>query len=211
MIADTILANVIHNEEYCRRVFPYLDISYFESDAHRKIFDSIHGYISEYKSPPSIETLKILLEGRKDLNEKSFKEVKDVFKSLRPDPNVNNDWLVKETEKYCQDQSFANALKKCIAIYEGNDKSQDMGAAPSIMSEALSVSFDTNIGHDFFEDYDERYEFYHRKEERIQFDIDLLNVVTKGGLPKKSLTVYMAECVNANTKIRVRIKKKKKD
>ena len=193
MLADTIIANVIHNEEYCRKVFPYLETSYFETEAHKKIFDSIQGYINEYKTPPSIETLKILIEGRKDLNEKTFKEVADTFRTLKPDPKINLDWLINETEKYCQQQAFAIALKRCIAIYEGADKTMDMGAAPALMNDALSVNFDTNIGHDFFEDYENRYEFYHRKEERIPFDIDLFNLVTKGGLPRKSLSVFLAE------------------
>lgn len=193
MIADTILANLIYNEDYCRQVFPYIEPEYFETDAHKKIFDSVSSYINDYKSLPSIETLKILLESRNDLNEKTFAEIKTAVKNLKPDPLINNEWLVKETEKYCQDQAFSNALKRCIAIYNGAEKDVDMGAAPIIMSDALSVSFDTNIGHDFFENIEERFEFYHRKEERIPFDLDFFNLVTKGGLPRKSLTVYMAE------------------
>ena len=207
MIADTILANLVYNEKYSRRVIPYLEKDYFETEAHRKIYDCIEEYTSKYNSPPSIETLKLLIEGRKDLNEKLFKDIQTTFKNLVRDPNMNEEWLIEETEKYCQSQAFANALRKCITIYEGGS-AETIEGAPQIMTDALGVSFDSNIGHDFFEDYESRYEFYHRKEERIPFDIKLLNVITKGGLPRKSLTCYLAECVNENTKVRVRLKKK---
>lgn len=192
MIADTILANLVYNEKYSRRVIPYLTVEYFETEAHKKIFDSIEQYSNKYQSPPSLETLKLLLEGRKDLNEKVFKDIQNVFKNLVRDPNMNEEWLVEETEKYCQSQAFANALRKCITMYENNGE-DGLGNAPELMANALGVSFDTHIGHDYFEDCEERYDFYHKKEERIPFDIKLLNTVTKGGLPRKSLTCYLAE------------------
>lgn len=191
MIADTILANIIHNDKFRRIAIPYLKTEYFESEAHRKIFDSITIYVDKYNSAPSTETLKILIENRTDLNEKSFKDVKDVFKELVPDNKINEEWLINETEKYCQKQAFANALRECIKLYEAKGDAA-LGDAPKLMSDALAVSFDTNIGHDFLEDYEQRYDFYHKQEERIPFNINILNLITKGGLPKKSLTCFLA-------------------
>lgn len=193
MLVDIILSNLIHNESFSRRVLPYIEPEYFDNSAHKKIFDSIHNYTSEYKEPPSIETLKILIENRKDLDDKTFSDIKETFRVLKSNPDVNEDWLVIETEKYCQAQAFSNALRKCIKIYEGESKDEDMGAAPQIMSDALAVSFDSSIGHDFFGDIEDRFAFYHQVDQRIPYDIDMFNKVTKGGLPRKSLVVYMAE------------------
>lgn len=193
MIAETIISNLVVNDDYCRRVIPYIKEEYFETESHRKMFNSIREYIEEYREPPSIEALKIIMGKRTDLNEKVFKELREVFKNLSSyKTTINVEWLVTETEKYCQQQAFANALRQCIELYEKQDV-ESIGQAPAIMTDALSVSFETNIGHDYFEDFEERYEFYHRKEERLPFDIDLLNLITKGGLPKKSLTCYLAE------------------
>lgn len=191
MIEETILANLIFNEEYGRQVIPYIKDEYFEEDCHRKVFNSIQTYVDKYSAPPSIETLKIVLEKRTDLNEKTFKDIKDFFKNINYDKKMNQEWLIEESENFCKQQAFSNALKKCIALY--NNGEGNLGEAPNIMSDALGVSFDTSIGHDYFEDYDSRYEFYHRVDERIAFDIELLNLITKGGLPRKSLTCYLAE------------------
>ncbi len=193
MLEKTILSNLIYNEEFCRKVFPYIKEEYFEDPSVKKIFSTFSDYVTEYKSPPSIEALKILIDKRKDLNEQAFKDINTNVDELKVDNDTNQEWLVKETEKFCQDKDLYNSIRKAILILDGQDKQYDKGSIPQLLSDSLGISFDTNIGHDFLEDFDSRFEFYHRKEERLPFDIELLNKITKGGLPNKSLSVFLAE------------------
>ena len=192
MLENTILSNLIYNDEYCRKVFPYIKEEYFDDNSMRKIFATYADYVNEYKEPPSIEALKISIDKRKDLNEEMFKDVNKIIDSLKTDEKTNQEWLVTETEKFCQDKDLYNSIRKAILILDGQDKEYDKGAIPKLLSDSLGISFDTNIGHDFLEDFESRYDFYHRKEERLEFDIDLLNKITKGGLPRKSMTVLLA-------------------
>jgi archaellum biogenesis ATPase FlaH len=192
MLEKTILSNLIYNEEFCRKVYPYIKEEYFDEIGLKKIFSSFSEYVDEYRSPPSIEALKISIDRRKDLNENSFKEVLATIDELKVDEKTNQDWLVAETEKFCQDKDLYNSIRKAILILDGQDKELDKGAIPELLSNSLGISFDTNIGHDFLEDFDGRYDFYHRKEERLEFDIELFNKITKGGLPRKSMTVLLA-------------------
>jgi hypothetical protein len=192
MLEQTIIANLIYNEEYCRKVIPYIRESYFDEISTKKIFASFAEYVEKYKEPPSIEALKIILDGRKDLNEDSFKEVIRTVDELKIDKDTNQEWLIAETEKFCQDRDLINSVRKAIMIIDGKDKELDKGSIPQLLSDSLGISFDTHIGHDYIDDYEGRYDFYHRKEERLSFDIEMLNKVTKGGLPKKSLTVFLA-------------------
>jgi replicative DNA helicase len=192
MIEKTILSNLIYNEEYCRRVFPYIKEEYFDDNSLRKIFSTYSDYMNEYKEPPSIEALKISIDKRKDLNESAYKEVTNLIDELKTDDNTNETFLVDETEKFCQNKDLYNSIRKAILILDGQDKENDKGAIPGILSDSLGISFDTHIGHDFLEDFESRHEYYHRKEERIPFDIDILNTITKGGLPRKSMSVLLA-------------------
>lgn len=192
MIEKTILSNLIYNEDYCRKVFPYVKEEYFDDNSLRKIFSTYAEYMNEYKEPPSIEALKISIDKRKDLNESAYKEVVSLIDELKVDKDTNEQFLVNETEKFCQDKDLYNSIRKAILILDGQDKENDKGAIPKILSDSLGISFDTHIGHDFLEDYESRYEYYHRKEERLPFDIDILNKITKGGLPRKSMTVLLA-------------------
>lgn len=208
MLEQTILSNLIYNDDFSRKVTPYLKEDYFDDIASKKIFSSFSEYVGEYKEPPSLEALKITLDSRTDLNEDSYKEVLKVVDDLKVDKDTNQDWLLAETEKFCQDKDLFNAIRQSIMILDGNDKEFDKGAIPKLLSDSLGISFDSHIGHDYLEDFDSRFEFYHKKEERIPFDVDLLNKITKGGLPRKSLTILLATCVHPDTKVRVRIKKK---
>ena len=192
MLETTILSNLIYNEDYSRKVFPYIKEEYFDDNNLKKIFSTLYEYVSEYKEPPSIEALKISVDGRKDLNEQSFKEINAIIDELKTDTKTNQEWLVAETEKFCQDKDLYNSIRKAILILDGQDKQLDKGSIPKLLSDSLGISFDTNIGHDFLEDFESRYDFYHRKEERLEFDIELLNKITKGGLPRKSMTVLLA-------------------
>ena len=192
MIETTVLSNLIFNEEYYRKVYPYIKDEYFDDQSYKKIFSTYSEYVELYKAPPSIEALKISLDKRKDLNEDSYKNVMGTVDGLQRDDDTNFDFLVKETEKFCQDKDLFNSIRKAILIMDGEDKDNDKGSIPNLLSDSLGISFDSSVGHDFIEDSDDRYDFYHRKEERMPFDIDLLNKITKGGLPRKSLTVLLA-------------------
>jgi replicative DNA helicase len=192
MIEKTIISNLLFNEEFSRKVFPYIKDEYFDENTHKKIFSTYSEYVEKYKEPPSIEALKISIDNRKDLNEDAYKEVCKSIDELAIDNNTNQEWLLSETEKFCQDKDLYNSIRKAILILDGQDKDFDKGALPKLLSDSLGISFDSSVGHDFLEDFDDRYEYYHRKEERLSFDIDIFNKITKGGLPRKSMTVLLA-------------------
>lgn len=192
MLEQTILSNLLYNEDFCRKTIPYIREDYFEDIPARKIFLAFSDYVDQYKEPPSVEALKITLDNRKDLNEDLYKDVMKTVSELKLDKDTNQDWLLAETEKFCQDRDLYNSIRRSILILDGKDKELDKGSIPKLLSDSLGISFDTHIGHDYLDDFDDRYEFYHRKEERLPFDIEILNKITKGGLPKKSLTVLLA-------------------
>ena len=192
MIEKTVLSNLVFNEDYYRRVYPYIKSEYFDDNNIKKIFDTYSKYVEDFKEPPSVEALKISLDKRKDLNEDTYKNVMSAVDELQRDPDTNIDWLVSETEKFCQDKDLFNTIRKAILVIDGEDKEMDKGSLPELLSNSLSISFDTSIGHDYLDDYDSRYDFYHKKEERLPFDIELMNKVTKGGLPRKSMSVLLA-------------------
>jgi archaellum biogenesis ATPase FlaH len=192
MLEKTILSNLILNEEYSRKVYPYLKEDYFDDISLRKIFQTCCEYVEKYKEPPSKEALKLAIDKRKDLSEDAYKQVQEIINDLVVDKNTNASFLLDETEKFCQDKDLYNSIRKSILILDGQDKEFDKGEIPRLLSDSLGISFDGSIGHDFLNDFEDRYEHYHRKEERIPFDIDIFNKITKGGLPRKSMTVLLA-------------------
>ena len=192
MLEKTIVSNLLFNEEFSRKVFPYIKEEYFDENTHKKIFSTYAEYVDKYKEPPSVEALKISIDKRKDLNESAYKEICQVIDTLDYDKSTNQEWLLDETEKFCQDKDLYNSIRKAILILDGQDKQNDKGAIPKLLSDSLGISFDTSVGHDFLEDFEYRYDYYHKKEERLAFDIDILNKITKGGLPRKSMTVLLA-------------------
>ena len=190
-IERTALRNLVFNEEYTRRVIPFIRKEYFEDRAERTIFEEIQKFVTEYNKNPTRETLEIDLQKRKDLNETEYNRIVDVIKSLNPQ-DVDLDWLINTTEKFCKDRAIHNAVLDGIHIIEGKDNRRSPEAIPDILSDALAVSFDNSVGHDYLEDIDSRFDFYHTKEEKIRFDIDFFNKITKGGLPPKTLNVALA-------------------
>ena len=192
MLEKTILSNLILNEEYSRKVYPYLKEDYFDDISLRKIFQTCCEYVEKYKEPPSKEALKLAIDKRKDLSEDAYKQVQEIINDIVVDKNTNASFLLDETEKFCQDKDLYNSIRKSILILDGQDKEFDKGEIPRLLSDSLGISFDGSIGHDFLDDFEDRYEHYHRKEERIPFDIDIFNKITKGGLPRKSMTVLLA-------------------
>lgn len=187
----TIISHLLFNGEFFQKVLPYIKDEYFEDVAYQKIFDSLSTYTEEYKEPPTVEALKITLGNRKDLNENQFKEINAHIDGLGIDEKTNNEWLFDQTEKFCQDRDLYNSIRRAILILDGQDKELDKGSIPTLLSDSLGINFDTHVGHDFLEDYEARHAYYNRKESRLPFDIDLLNTITKGGIPNKSLTVFM--------------------
>ena len=186
-----ILKNLIHNEKYLRKSIPFIKSEYFE-DAHQKmVYEEIFSFVEKYNELPTKEVLTIEIEKRSDINEDSFKSVTHLISCLDESP-VENEWLIDTTEKWCRDRAIYLALLDSIAIADGKDDKKGRDAIPSILSDALAVSFDNHIGHDYLQDYEERYEFYHQKEEKIPFDLEFFNKITKGGLPNKTLNIALA-------------------
>ena len=190
-IETTILRNLIYDEEFSRKVIPFIELDYFEQRTEKVIFEEISKFIIKYGSSITTEALAIQLEDRDDLTETEIKESRDIV-SLFTDNSVDGQWLVDTTEKWCRDRAIYLALMESISLADGKDDKKGRDAIPSILSNALAVSFDNHIGHDYLEDYEDRYESYHRKEERIEFDLDLFNKITKGGIPNKTLNIALA-------------------
>jgi len=186
-----ILRNLLHNEEYVRKVIPFIKSEYFEDTNQKIVFEEILKFIQEYNQPATKEVLCIEVEKRQDINDTSFKEITHLVSCLEDVPTEFN-WLVDTTEKWCRDRAIYLALMESIHIADGKDEKKNRDSIPSILSDALAVSFDTHIGHDYLLDYEQRYESYHKKEEKIEFDLEYFNKITKGGLPNKTLNIALA-------------------
>lgn len=193
-LEQTILRNLIHNEDYLRKVLPFLKDEYFSDRAEKAIFKEITDFTNEYNNPPTTEALELSLKEKRNLTNDEVEKCETALKELETPPAEKTEiqWLIDKTEKFCQEKAIYNAVLGSISILDGKDKAQDKGAIPKILSDALAVSFDSSVGHDYLEDYDERYDFYHRKEERIPFDLEYFNKITKGGLPAKTLNIALA-------------------
>lgn len=192
MIEQTILAGMIYNEGYVRTVLPFLKDDHFEDQNDKFIYNTIKSYIDQYNGLPTKTALRIAIDESGNLNEERYKQVTSALDGLSYDEKTDQTWLIDTTEKFCQDKAIYNAVRQSILVLDGKVKDLDKGAIPQLLSDALGVSFDTNVGHDFLENSDERFEFYHRVEEKLQFDLDYFNRITKGGLSKKSLSVALA-------------------
>jgi replicative DNA helicase len=187
----TILRNLVYNEDYSRKVIPFIQPEYFEQRSERVIFEEIVQFIVKYNSAITKEALGIEIENRTDLTETDVKDIREICASLN-DSVAEKQWLLDTTEKWCRDRAIYLALMESIHIADGNDGNKNRDAIPGILSDALAVSFDNNIGHDYLQNYEERYEFYHRKEDKIEFDLEYFNKITKGGLPNKTLNIALA-------------------
>jgi len=190
-IEDTILRNLFCNEQYYRKVVPHLDGEYFQDPIEKILFEEILDFSGKYDKVPTKEVLRINLGNRSDLTEETYKSTSAKLETYT-DEWIDFDWLVDSTEKWCQDRAIYNALLKSVKIADGNDEKLSKDAIPTILQEALGVTFDEHIGHDYIESADDRYEFYHREEEKIPFDLEKFNYITKGGLPNKTLNIALA-------------------
>ena len=192
MIEQTILAGLMNNDEYARKTIPFIKSDYFHDKSEQIVFKSILKYVDQYNGLPTKEALNISIGELTDLNQQQFADVNKLVDSLSYDEKTDMNWLIDKTEKFCQDKAVYNAVRESILILDGNHKTADKGSIPELLSTALGVSFDSAIGHDFIENSDERFDFYHKKEDKIPFDIDLMNKITKGGVSRKALIIALA-------------------
>jgi len=206
-VEKLIFSNLVYNEDYGRKAIPFLREEYFHNVADRTVFGLMHEYVEKYNSFPSKEALGIDL-ANKSLGQQTFNEAKEVIESLSAE-ETKLDWLLDQTEKFCQEKAIYNGIMQSIQILDDKTGERAKGSIPKILSDALGVSFDTSIGHDFLEDSNTRFEFYHTKEVRIPFDMDYFNKITGGGLPRKTLNIalagtgvgkslFMCHCASAN-------------
>ena len=186
-----VLRNLLHNEEYLRKVIPFIKADYFQDFNQKIVFEEIMSFVSEYNEVPSKEVLGIEVEKRKDINDTSYKEISKLISYLDDEP-AEREWLENTTENWCRERAIYMALMESISIADGQDEKKQPDAIPSILSEALAVSFDNHVGHDYLQDYAERFDLYNKKEERIAFDLEFFNKITKGGLPNKTLNIALA-------------------
>ena len=190
-IEEITLSKLILNDTYTKKVLPFIKDEYYDSQSHKILFSTLSEYVNKFETTPEPNALKIEVEKRRDISEEIYKEVEQFLNNLDRD-QYNEDWLIETTEKWCKEKAIYIALMESVKIADGQDKTRTKDAIPSIMSEALGVCFDDHVGHDYIQDSDERYDFYHRKEEKIPFDIEYLNKITKGGLPNKTLNIALA-------------------
>jgi len=190
-IETTILRNLVFNEDYARKTIPFIQSDFFEERSEKIIFDEIVSFITKYDSCATLEALNIEVENRTDLTAEEVKNINDISKELNDSP-IDHQWLLDTTEKWCRDRAIYLALMESIHIADGEDEKRNRDAIPSILSDALAVSFDNNIGHDYILNSDDRYEYYHRTEDKIPFDLEYFNKITKGGLPNKTLNIALA-------------------
>ena len=190
-IERTALKHLIHTEQYARKVLPFLKEEYFSDRLEKLIFREIALFYEKYNAQPTNETLAIELNGRKDINDAEFQSITSTIATFQKE-EINLDWLIQTTEKFCKDRAIHNAIMDGIQILDGKDKKHTPEFLPELLSNALSVSFDEKIGHDYIPESTERYDFYHKKEERVEFDLDFMNRITRGGVPTKTLNIALA-------------------
>ena len=191
-IEETIISNLFQNDEFTRKVTPFIKGEYFAERSERIIFEEFEKLFLQYNQVPNSEMVANEVFARKDLFEDEHKNIQETLEDMKEMQSVNDNWLYYKTEEWCKERAVHNTIMDSIKIIDGRDKNRDKGAIPKMMQDALGVCFDNSVGHDYLEDSDERYDYYHKVEEKIKFDIDLLNTITRGGLSKKTLNIAMA-------------------
>jgi len=191
-IETIILSKMFSDEDYTRKIIPFLRDEYFHDSSERKLFNYMNAFIVKYNSLPTIEAIEIAAQNDTTVNENEFKNLNEKLTQMDSDLEVNSSWLLEETEKFCKDKAVYNAIMKSIQIIDGGDKEHSQDGIPSILQEALGICFDNNVGHDYLLNSDARFEFYHRKENKLPFDLEMFNKITDGGLPNKTLNIALA-------------------
>ena len=190
-VENLVLKNLLLDEEYVRKALPFIKAEYFTEIKEKELFKVISKYFTDYNAIPTKEALEIEVGTLKNISDEQHGQIVQLIRDIDSEKS-DYDWILDTTEKWCKERAVYLALMESIKIAEGNDEKRATGAIPSILSEALAVSFDNHIGHDYLEDYEERYEFYHQTEEKIPFDLEFFNRITKGGLPNKTLNIALA-------------------
>ena len=190
-IETTAIRNLIHNEEYCRKVLPFIKEEYFTDRLEKLLFIEIYKFVNKYNNLPTKESLSIEINTNKGITEDEYKKLTGIIAELNPEP-INLDWLVETTETWCKDRAIHNAILGGIQIIDGKDKEHTPEYLPEMLSEALSVSFDQKVGHDYLLESKERFDYYNKKEERLELDLDFFNKITRGGIPSKTLNICLA-------------------
>lgn len=211
-IEKTILKNLIKNDAYIRKVLPFIKEEYFVSENDRVLFAEIKKFFLEYKTLPTHDALIIEIDSIRNLRDEQIKSIKETIKEISNDVgDTNIDWLSDSTEKFCQEKAIYQAMMQSIDIMNNKNSSMTKGAIPQLLSDALGVSFDPKVGHSYTEDFEKRFEYYHRKQEKIPFDLEFFNKITGSGLPKKTLNVVLAGCVHPETEVKIRYRRKTKE
>src|SRR5210317_139172 len=190
-IEQTIISSLFFREDYTRKVLPFIKEEYFGNRVEQILFGQIFQFVEKYNNLPTKDAMLIELSQRRDINEEELSHIKDYVVAVE-NSEADEQWLLETTEKFCKDRAVHNAVLSGIKILDGKDKKQTPEAIPHILSEALAVSFDKSVGHDYIEDAEARFKFYHTKEKRYQFDLDYMNRITKGGVPSKTLNIALA-------------------
>ena len=193
-LETTILKNLIYNEGYARKILPFIKTEYFTDSTDKNVFEEINDHMDQFKHLPTYESLVINFTESRKLTEDQVQNAVQLIREIHADKDepTDVDWLIKQTEKFCQDKAIYNAIMKSVKILDDKNQKEEKGAIPKLLCDALGVSFDRSVGHDYIDDSDNRFEFYHRHETKIPFDLDLFNKITKGGLPKKTLNIALA-------------------
>ena len=191
-LEKTILTNLLRNEDYTRKVLPFIKTEYFSTEEDRILYTEIQNFIVKYNRLPDRVALAIEVDNLRNIKDDQVKSIKDFLESLQNVPDTNIQWLTDSTEKFCKDKALYHAIMKSIEIMNNKNGSLTTGAIPTILSDALAVSFDPNVGHDYLQDFEDRYEYYHLVQEKMPFDLEFFNRITKGGLPKKTLNIALA-------------------
>ena len=190
-IEQTILRNILTDEDFMRKVLPFIKADYFQG-VYKSLFKEAAKYVAKYNRLPTSETLTIELQETTNMSDDQFRVAMDIVPQLFAIEEIDNKWLVDSTEKWCQDRAIHNAIMESISIIDGKHESLTKGALPDLLSKALGVAFDTNVGHDYIDNFEERFDFYHKEESRIPFDLEYFNKITKGGIPNKTLNIALA-------------------
>lgn len=190
-LEQTILRNILTNDQFMRKVLPFIRPEYFEG-VYRTLFKEIGKFVGKYNRLPTLEAFKIELDSTDRISTEQYGHAMEILPAIFSKEDVNQQWLTDTTEKWCQDKAIYNAIMESISIIDGKHENLTKNALPDLLQKALAVSFDTNIGHDYIENVEQRYDFYHEQEERIPFDLDYFNRITKGGLPNKTLNIVLA-------------------
>jgi hypothetical protein len=207
-LQTTILQKLVNDEAYCRKVLPFVKPEYFEG-AHKSVYRIVLDFIGKYNKLPTSEALLIDLEASASaMDEHNYPAAVKIVEDLKLHPTVEEKWLLENTEKWCKDRAVFLAIVESFQIIDGKKKDKSRDGIPDILQKALAINFDNSVGHDYINDFSRRFDFYHTVEERIPFDLDMLNSITKGGVPRKTLNIILAGCVHPETRVHIRLRKR---